>query len=223
MKFLDFHSHFRNFSAKETAIVSIFPNECSWENRNDVYFSCGIHPNFIPEDCNVLSQYIHILKKRMETKKFLAIGECGLDRTSKSSIERQIKILNLQIEIACEFRKPIIIHCVRAYGEMLSLKKQYNKLRLPFVIHGFRGSIKLAEQLTEAGFILSFGYKILKDQNKMNVISELKDKIFFLESDEEKYGVIPLYHEIARYLKWDVEELKEKINIWAKSLFNIDF
>ena len=53
---------------------------------------------------------------RME--KVIAIGECGLDRRSPICMKTQEEILDVQVGLAEELRKPLIIHCVKAYSEI---------------------------------------------------------------------------------------------------------
>ena len=217
-KFLDFHSHFRKFSADETAIVSIFPDESPCENRSGIFYSCGIHPEFIRTEDSDYSDQLQIIRMRMNDKNFVAVGECGIDRTTSVSVSRQMEIFEKQIEIACEFRKPVIIHCVRAYSEILFFKKNSAGEKIHFIIHGFCGSAKLAEQLAEKNIILSFGYRSLLNKKNIDSLIAVREKGFFLESDGVKEGVKPIYERVAGILKIDIEELKNKILDLAETL-----
>lgn len=218
--FLDFHSHFREFSADENAIVSLFPSENPCENRKNILYSCGIHPKFLGKNDPDCKNSLEIIRERMQCAIFAAVGECGLDRSAALDISKQIELFEKQIEIACEFRKALIIHCVRAYSEILSIRKNLSESNIPFIIHGFQGSAKLAEQLSQKNIILSFGYRAIREKKHMESIFAVKDKGFFLESDTASEGVKPLYVAVSDILKIDIDELKAKIWKFAENFIH---
>lgn len=86
----------------------------------------------------------------------VAIGEAGLDKLRGAAPDIQTRLFVHQARRAEEVAKPLIIHCVRAYGELLGLRRLL-KPSQPWIIHGFRGKAALARQLLDAGFCLSFG------------------------------------------------------------------
>lgn len=64
-----------------------------------------------------------------------AIGECGLDKYSQVDFDIQKQYFIKQIELSELTHKPLIIHCVKAYNELLNLKKlqAYSTLAYPWV------------------------------------------------------------------------------------------
>ena len=86
----------------------------------------------------------------------LAIGEAGLDKLRGPSMEVQTHAFEAQARIADELGKPLIIHCVRAFNELMAIKRAMRP-RVPWIVHGFRGKPQLARQLLDAGFHLSLG------------------------------------------------------------------
>ena len=87
---------------------------------------------------------------------FIGIGEVGLDRLrGKLPLAEQIEVLTAAIELAEQLQKPLTIHCVKCFSELLALRKKL-RWQVPTVIHYFRGNLKLAQQLfSQSDFILS--------------------------------------------------------------------
>jgi len=86
----------------------------------------------------------------------VAIGECGLDcMTGRPAIEKQLKWFRLQLRLAAEHAKPVIIHAVKAEDMVLKELRPFAGLR--GVVHGFSGSLQQAEKLIEAGMHIGVG------------------------------------------------------------------
>ena len=88
----------------------------------------------------------------------IALGEAGLDKSIDAPLSLQTEVFTEQVKLSEAFRKPLVIHCVKAWDELLAVKKDLNP-QMPWVIHGFRGNDILAEQLIRKGLYLSFGMK----------------------------------------------------------------
>ena len=82
------------------------------------------------------------------------------------------------IEISENRELPLILHIVRAFPEIIALKKQLSP-KQPWIIHGFRGKPQLASELLRHGFYLSIGEKY----NPEAVAVIPRDRLL-LESDE---------------------------------------
>jgi TatD DNase family protein len=219
--FFDFHSHRREFFPDEKAIVSLFPDEIADLFRDGIFFSSGLHPKSIPSGDREAESLLESLSRRIREDRFVAVGECGLDRLASTPMGRQMELFERQIEFAGEVRKPLVVHCVRAHGELLAARKNAGDAGIPFCIHGFRGSAKLAGQLVGAGMTLSFGTASFADKGGVDTLLAIKDEMFFLESDGSPDGVEPAYLAVAEILGVDIEELKADISHWAASLFPI--
>ena len=86
---------------------------------------------------------------------FSAIGEIGLDKAKGPAFDLQKRRFEEMLLIAEREQKSVIIHCVRAWDELLEFRKRFPNRN--WLIHGFRGSPQLAEQLRKQGFFLSLG------------------------------------------------------------------
>lgn len=83
------------------------------------------------------------------------IGECGLDRVRGAlSMEQQLELLRRHVELSERVGKPLLLHVVKAWAELLALHAAMRP-RQPWIVHGFRGNPQLARQLLRAGFYLS--------------------------------------------------------------------
>jgi TatD DNase family protein len=108
------------------------------------------------------------------------IGEIGLDKY-KDNFERQIEIFELQLCVAKEFSLPVIIHCVKAYNEVLSIIKKYNINR--GIIHGFNANEKIAREFYTQGLLLGIGANITKASLIARSIKNIPVQYIVLESD----------------------------------------
>lgn len=98
---------------------------------------------------------LKIIEEKLQNQNCLAIGECGLDKRIEMPLEPQISVFEKQLALAEKFGKPVVIHCVAAFQEVIEIKKRLN-VKVPMIIHGFSKNIQVADQLINAGFYLSF-------------------------------------------------------------------
>lgn len=70
----------------------------------------------------------------------------------------QTALLRIHYELSETLRKPLILHIVKSFPEIIALRKQWKPTQ-PWIIHGFRGKPQLARELLAHGFHLSYGKK----------------------------------------------------------------
>ncbi len=167
---IDIHSHDSNRA--DSAIINILPEE---DIRPGVYYSVGIHPWNTP---TVTPSTLDSLASKARNEQIVAIGETGLDALKGGDIAKQIELFKFHINLSEQQRKPLIIHAVKTFPEIIKLKKEL-KPSQPWIIHGFRGKPELAQELLRHGFYISLGEKFNKET--ASIIPE--DKLFY-ESDE---------------------------------------
>ena len=153
---LDFHTH--NLNAPLPAIINIpdawLLNPELAQLREHATYSAGLHPwNTADTDTEVLWQGVC---KWAHHPQIVAIGECGLDKLRGASIDVQTTWLERHIMLSEALRKPLTLHCVKAFDEIIALKKRLTPTQ-QWTIHGFRGKPEQARQLIAQGFHLSFG------------------------------------------------------------------
>lgn len=205
MDFLDIHCH---KTASAPGAISIQ----SLSLTSDIFLampkkkpiSVGLHPWFAQLDTfEMQMRYLEVLAKQPNVK---LIGECGLDKLRGESVNNQLLILTGQIKLAEQLNKPLILHCVKCFAEMIALKDKL-QVKVPMVIHGFNKNEVLGKQLLEKGFLLSFGREILKTgTGAAKLITEIDN--FFLETDDSDIPIAEIYQAAANLKKCTVDELK---------------
>lgn len=174
------------------------------------YFSAGLHPWFV--EMQDIDSALAKLTSLRDHPRLLAIGECGLDKTVETELPRQMALFERHIALAERWQKPLIIHCVRAFNELLQSKKQ-NRPAQPWIIHGFNNNPALAEQLLRHGCYLSLGKALL--QNKSNAVRTLADMPLdrlFLETDAAvDISIGAIYSAAAKITGWTLASLRQQI------------
>ncbi len=189
---IDFHTH-KTYS-DGTLFVRSF---CADKQPpvNDYYFSIGIHPWQVHE-CDLNKALVKI-KDLCLHKNCIAVGEIGLDKL-KPAYELQLQVFERQIKLALELNKPIIIHSIRAFDDILRLRKKYPAGQ--WVIHGFNGNYALADQLISKNIYLSIGAHLLNPSTKIaKTFPGLPADKLFLETDTAKIHISKLYEHAATF------------------------
>ena len=213
--FLDIHTHKSAATLENISIQSFSLTETIHFPENKP-ISVGIHPWY--GELKDLSAHLQQLKTLALRNNLKLIGECGLDKLKGEKIEDQITILTAQIELAQLIQKPVILHCVKAFDELIELKKKLQPT-VPLIIHGFNKNHQLAKQMMSNGFYLSFGAALLKSEEVALAFSKTAQP-FFLETDDSEIPIEMIYQRAAEIKKISIDELKDVIFAnWKK--FNI--
>lgn len=181
------------------------------------FFSAGLHPWYLKEESG--PEEYHQLATAVKNGQVLAIGECGLDKMCDTPWDLQLKYFQWQVQLANEVRKPIVIHCVRAYDEVIQVIKRAD---VPVIFHGFNRNSPLAEKLVARGYFLSFGPSLLKGQGEEALVHCPLDMIF-LETDDKDASIEEVYQSASRILKLNNDSLKKQISMNAQRVFGPNF
>lgn len=198
MEILDIHTH----CLPETpgrAILNVFPAD--FMPQSGQYYSVGYHPWYLSKDG---TEDWETLNEIVSNPQVLAVGEAGLDKVTEVDYALQVIAFERQIAISLLIQKPLIIHCVRSYNEIMEFKKSFNPDN-PWIIHGFRGKKELAKQLTDHGIYLSYGFNYQEDALRIT-----PPDMLFLETDENRSGIHLLYEQVANHLSLSINELTKR-------------
>lgn len=177
---IDIHCHQRS-SDNGMKLLCLGTIQQALADTSLKHFSVGIHPWQL-DDLN-LSQALQALEQACVHPGLLALGECGLDNTLTTPSAIQLEAFSAQIALAERYRKPLIIHCVRAYHVLLSVKKRLAAQQI-WIVHGFNGHPVIAEQLLQHGCYLSFGHALLQHKSKARTsLLQTPLERLFLETD----------------------------------------
>lgn len=164
---------------------SHWPKQLQIAKQYHSYFALGIHPWFCPENLDEAIAALTLqVDELRECQRFIAIGECGLDKIHADNWRQQLAFFEAQLTLAHGENLPVIIHAVKAHSEVLSYLKRH-KLPRGGVIHGFSGSSDIALEYTKLGFKLGIGGLIMNPNAKklLKTVSELPLDSFLLETD----------------------------------------
>lgn len=214
MKYFNLHTHHFTNDAAILELVNQYPMEF---DALVSFYSIGIHPWKIDE--NRVEAELTIIEEKLKNKNCLAIGECGLDKRIETNLELQTQVFKKQLLLAKKYKKPVIIHCVAAFQEVIAIKKRMN-ISVPMVIHGFSKNSQIANQLIENGFYVSFGKYLLRNPELEFVFKNIPNNKFFLETDTIEEGISEVYQLAAKYKNIEIEELIRLIKLNVKTVFN---
>jgi TatD DNase family protein len=207
--YIDIHVHGGKPATEVFLIESLMAHEeKTVENISGVAYTYGIHPWFLDE--NNYSRQISSVENAVVHTDIIAIGEAGFDKLRGPSPELQRRVFEKQVILAEKFGKPLIIHCVRAWDELLSVQKELRP-QMPWMIHGFRGGVKLAEQLLSKGMYLSVWFDFVLRLESQELIRNIPKDRIFLETDGADVDIRDIYKKVAGDLKIQVDELKSNI------------
>ncbi len=201
-KFINLHTHqFSNLSD----VVEVV-NQYPWEFDALIpKYSIGIHPWYLDE--NRLAADLKSISEKLKLPECLALGECGLDKRIEISMELQTSVFKLQLQLVQQTEKPIILHCVAAYDEVIAVKKELD-IKNPMIIHGFSKNEQVANSLLKNGFYLSFGKYLLRNPDLEKVIKFAPENKILLETDTIEESIYEVYEKAAFIRGISVEKMK---------------
>jgi len=212
MVFFDVHTH------KKIASENVFSIENKYPNASDFTkpFSIGVHPWFINKD--KIEEELLIIKEKLQDKNCFALGECGLDKVVETDFELQKIVLRKQLALSEKYKKPVIIHCVKAFQEIIELKKELRPTQT-WILHGFQKNLQVAESLLKNGIVMSIGAAIIHHKKLQNILLETPLAPILLETDASEVCIQDVYQKVAALKNMEVEVLQQKIAQNFKRIF----
>jgi len=215
--YIDIHNH----GSGSIAGVFQVENLMTHENRipsfeTGLTFSIGIHPWYLTRD-----NFEHQIKKVVEFsdhKNIIGLGETGFDKLKGADPALQKEAFEAHVKIAEDVSKPLFIHCVRAWEEIISVHKKLHPSQ-PWIIHGFRGKKELAQQLISKGMYLSFWFDFIMRYESTQLVKSLPPDRIFLETDGSDTDIRTIYNKVADDLGLPVDNLIRIIHSNFNKLF----
>jgi TatD DNase family protein len=208
------HTHSPSRHPNEIAIRNLIIREKEEQANSQeeaAFVSLGIHPWYIEDAAAQMKQ----LRDLAALPEVVAIGEAGLDKLTATPFAIQQDIFIQQAHLAEALQKPLIIHCVKAWEELLAVKKQI-KPETAWIIHGFRGKPELAEQLVRQGFRLSFGAYVTPASLPIAYPNHI-----LTETDDKDIRIQRVYRQIASALHISEDVLRKQVQKNVKGLFPV--
>ncbi len=210
--FIDIHTHAKA-PYLGIAFYNLIPEDDSLAFEHCTF---GVHPWDMGK--NEVELYINKLQKLLQEKAITAVGEIGIDRTIDFPLDSQQELFRKQHKLAEQYNLPVIIHCVKAWSDLLSLRKMIGN-GLPWIFHGYNGNLITATQLINCNCYLSFGYSILKNEKVQQVLTQVPLNRIFLETDNSGEKIETIYKKAADLLHICIDDLKSTIFENYKTIF----
>ena len=123
----------------------------------------GLHPWFVIRRSN---QWLSTLEKYI-AENMCGVGEIGLDRCADVlDKDAQEGAFRDQLDLACKYERPAIIHCVRSWGWLMDVLRSRKELPPKMLIHAYGGPVDLIRELADMGAYFSFSATVLNDNFK---------------------------------------------------------
>ncbi len=208
------------------ALEAEYPGYC--------HAAIGLHPTSVKENYR---EELAMLKSELERRKWIAVGEIGIDLYwDKTFLEEQIIAFQQQIEWALAYNLPVIIHVRDSFRETMEALTQYKNLGLKGVFHSFTGSLENAHEIIDfGGFLLGInGIVTFKNSGLAEVVRQIDLKYILLETDSPYLTPVPhrgkrnetaytllIANKLAETYNCSLQQIDDQTTRNAKSLFAI--
>lgn len=176
------------------------------QSNSQAKIGVGIHPWYINANSNLALIPEELENAILEYRPDF-IGETGLDKL-KPEFDLQQEIFYIHLQLAQKYNLPVVVHCVRAYNELLTILSKFTTLR--GMVHAYNANSETAKQLAKKNMLLGVGSIILNDDSQLNKsIEKIPLKQLLIESD-------------APYMPYGAKEFStsEDCMLYAKRLAN---
>lgn len=212
--FINTHTHSQLYDAKIELV-----NAAIGSADKPNHYSYGLHPWYIEKD--TCEAQLDSLRMIVHEKRCLAVGECGLDKLSKVDFALQTEVFIEQIRIANQVKKPLIIHCVKAFNELINCLNLHDN-QVPVIVHGFNNNENIARILVNEGLYFSFGKALLGyESNAAKALRNVGRKNFFLETDDADISIKYIYRKAAELLGIDEEIIQQQLKSNFETVFKL--
>ncbi len=219
MHYIDIHTHNKRPIEGKKIFNILTVND--FPKNKELLFSVGMHPCYLKPQ--LWKNDLNVFEELIAQENIIAIGECGLDWMTFTKQDVQKTIFTKHLHWAEKYKKPLIIHCVKAHNEIIAICKKA-KVKQACVIHGYNNNLKIAEQLIKADFYLSFGEALLQpNSNAAQAIKITPIEKLFLETDDSDASIEIIYKRAGELLKIDIEDLKQQIKANFATVFGVCF
>jgi TatD DNase family protein len=207
--FIDIHTHTYYQLDNTRLLLNVFPGE-NKKFEHPCYFSVGLHPWYLKGGS--MEKNLEWVEKQSDNPLVLAIGEIGFDKIIDVSWENQAYAFEKQLSLAEKLSKPVIIHCVRSYNELIVYRNASDQ-NIPWIFHWFNAGIEIAHELIRRNCYLSFGHMLFKESSKaFQVFPEIPAGSVFLETDDTGYTIQKISNQAALLRGMPLSSLIQQIN-----------
>lgn len=161
-----------------------------------LWATAGVHPHEVaaldtagvkPDDFRK-----HLLELQGR-ERVVAVGECGLDfHYDFSPRDAQRRWFELQLDIAAELDRPVVVHCREAETEMAERVREAGRQGVRGVLHCFPGDLTLLDAALVAGWSVSFtGMITFRSFDGAEAVRRVPGDRYFIETDGPYLAPVP--------------------------------
>lgn len=156
----------------------------------NVFLMMGLHPTYVKE--NFLAELQHV-EDELAKRKFYAIGEIGIDLYwDKTHLPQQQIAFKRQIQLAKQYKLPIVIHCREAFDEIFEILEEEKAPELFGIFHCFTGTYEQALQAISYNMKLGIGGVVTFKNGKVDqFLNQIDIKHIVLETDSPYLAPVP--------------------------------
>ncbi len=157
---------------------------------DNIFLMMGLHPTYVKD--NYESELAHV-EAALEARKFYAIGEIGIDLFwDKTHLEEQQIAFRRQIQLAKQYKLPIVIHCRDAFNEIFEILEEEKSADLHGIFHCFTGTYEQALQAISYNMKLGIGGVVTFKNGKIDqFLNTIGIEHIVLETDSPYLAPIP--------------------------------
>ncbi|MDH7913383.1 TatD family hydrolase [Winogradskyella sp. SYSU M77433] len=187
-----------------------------------VFLMMGLHPTYVKE--NYLEELAHV-EAQLASRKFFAVGEIGIDLYwDQSTLDIQIKAFKHQINLAKQYKLPIVIHCREAFDEIFEVLESEKSDDLYGIFHCFTGTLEQAQKAISYNMKLGIGGVVTFKNGKIDqYVNQIDLKHIVLETDSPYLAPKPFRgkRNESAYINKVVEKLSELYDISEEEVARI--
>ena len=158
----------------------------------DFCYACiGLHPTSVNTE---YKNELKLVESELERRKYLAIGEIGIDLYwDKSFLNEQVIVFQQQLEWALKYNLPVIIHVRNSFAETMEAMKPFLGKGLKGVFHSFTGTKHEAQEIINlGGFLLGInGIVTFKNSGLDKTLTNIDIQNIILETDSPYLTPVP--------------------------------
>lgn len=196
--------------------------ELEKNHPDHVFLMMGLHPTYVKE--NYLEELQHV-EEELAKRKFYAVGEIGIDLYwDKTHLPQQQIAFRKQIQLAKQYKLPIVIHCREAFDEIFEILEEEKSPDLFGIFHCFTGTYEQALQAISYNMKLGIGGVVTFKNGKIDqFLNQIDLKHIVLETDSPYLAPIPFRgkRNESSYLLNVIDKLAAIYNLSAKDIANI--
>ncbi len=126
----------------------------------------GVHPWYAEK---LPADWYATLESFLKRNTGAGVGEAGLDKARNVDFARQTEVFHRQLEIAGRLARPLALHCVRAWSDLLNILKRSLPAKTRFMIHSYQGSREMLKEFLKLGGYISFSWKSLQRDTEESI------------------------------------------------------